>query len=56
MPRNLKPGESAPKAGKYDVKGPRGGDRGSVTMERPGHTMPPPPTPGSGQTFKKKGR
>ena len=53
MPKNpLVPGMDAPKRGTYKVVGPRGGNHGTVSMERRGDTMPP--TPVQGSKFKKK--
>ncbi len=44
----IKPGQSAPASGLYEVVGPRGGNHGEVTAVS-GHTMPPTGKPG--QTF-----
>ena len=53
MPRKqaLRPGMDAPRRGKYTVVGPRGGVRGTVTMQKSGDTMPPTEKPNS--TFRK---
>ena len=47
----LRPGMDAPRRGKYIVIGPRGGVRGTVTMRKSGHTLPPTEKPNS--TFRK---
>ena len=45
MSKNIKPGQSAPASGQYQVVGPKGGSHGEVTAVK-GHTMPPTPKPG----------
>ncbi len=37
----IKPGESAPKSGQYEVVGPRGGRTGKEVTLPKGHTAPP---------------
>jgi hypothetical protein len=43
---HLKPGERIDRSGEYKEIGPRGGDRGEVTLVR-GKTAPPGQVPGS---------
>lgn len=47
--KGLKPGQSVPKSGQYEVVGPRGGHTGHEVTSVKGETLPP--TPKSGQTF-----
>ena len=49
--QTLKPGMDAPQRGTYTEIGPRGGEKGTVTMPRKGATMPPTEKPNS--TFRK---
>lgn len=42
----LKPGQSAPRSGQYQIVGPRGGHGPERTVPR-GTTLPPTPKPGS---------
>ncbi len=49
MPKNFKPGQSAPLSGQYAVIGPRGGSTGSEITAIKG--KPLPPTSKAGQTF-----
>ena len=51
MPDNIKPGQSIPDSGQYEIVGPRGGktDEGEVTLVK---NKTAPPTPKSGQQFK----
>lgn len=42
----LKPGQSAPKSGQYQIQGPRGGKGPERTVVR-GEPMPPTPSRGS---------
>jgi hypothetical protein len=44
--RDLKPGQTAPKSGQYEIEGPRGGKGPERTVVR-GEPMPPTPKPGS---------
>ena len=43
----LKPGQTAPASGQYQIIGPRGGQGKEVTVVK-GETMPPTPSPNSG--------
>jgi len=45
----LKPGQTAPKSGQYEIIGPRGGKTGKERTIVKGETIPPPEK--SGQTF-----
>lgn len=47
----LKPGNDAPKSGRYDQVGPRGGNTGQVINIKAGKTLPP--TDKAGQGYKK---
>lgn len=56
----LKPGQTAPASGQYEVIGPRGGHGKEVTVVK-GETLPPTQSPGSGykivdRTKNKSGR
>jgi hypothetical protein len=42
----IKPGQSAPKSGQYEVVGPRGGHTGKEITLPKGHTAPPTSKPG----------
>ena len=50
MPKNLKPGQTAPRSGQWGIVGPRGGDTGQERMVPRGTTLPPTPKPG--QTYR----
>ncbi len=50
MPKTVKPGESAPISGQYEIIGPRGGRTGEERTAVKGRTMPPTPDPG--QTYR----
>ncbi len=50
MGKNLKPGQSAPRSGQYEIVGPRGGNTGQERTVVRGEPLPP--TPKSGQTFR----
>lgn len=43
---NLKPGQSAPISGQYEIVGPRGGRTGEERTSIQGRTLPPTPRPG----------
>ncbi|MCI0530472.1 MAG: YjzC family protein [candidate division Zixibacteria bacterium] len=45
----LKPGETAPASGQYEIIGPRGGETGIERTIVKGETMPP--TPNKGQSY-----
>lgn len=45
----LNPGQKAPKAGTYEVVGPRGGSTGRMVKGKRG--KPLPPTPAKGQKY-----
>lgn len=49
MPKNLKPGQTAPRSGQYEIRGPRGGHTGEERTVTRGEPMPP--TPGRGQAY-----
>ena len=49
MPKNLKPGQTAPRSGQYEIRGPRGGHTGEERTVTRGEPMPP--TPGRGQSY-----
>ena len=46
MSKALKPGQSTPTSGQYQVIGPRGGKGPEITSTK-GHPMPPTSTPNS---------
>lgn len=46
----LKPGQTAPKSGQYQIQGPRGGKGPERTVVR-GEPMPPTPSRGSTYTL-----
>lgn len=46
----LKPGQSAPRSGQYQIVGPRGGQGPERTVPQ-GTTLPPTPKPGSSYTL-----
>lgn len=48
---NIKPGQSAPKSGQYEIVGPRGGHTGKEVTLPKGHTAPPTPKPGQTYTI-----
>ncbi|MBE6067757.1 MAG: hypothetical protein E7211_08705 [Clostridium lundense] len=48
---NIKPGQSAPKSGQYEIIGPRGGHTGTEVTLPKGHTAPPTPKPGQTYTI-----
>jgi len=48
--RNLKPGQSAPASGQYEIVGPRGGGTGKERTVVRGEPLPP--TPKSGQRYR----
>jgi hypothetical protein len=48
--KNLKPGQSTPESGQYQVIGPRGGKGPEVTSTK-GNPLPPSPTPRSTYTL-----
>ena len=47
MPKEYKPGETAPRSGQYEIIGPRGGHTGKERTAVKGETLPPTPTPNS---------
>lgn len=49
MAKHLKPGESAPRSGQYEIIGPRGGRSGNERTVTRGEPMPP--TPKKGETY-----
>lgn len=48
---NVKPGQTTPKSGQYEVTGPRGGHTGHEVTLPKGHTAPPTPKPGQSFTL-----
>jgi hypothetical protein len=50
MPKRLKPGETAPRSGQYEIIGPRGGKTGDERTVTKGEPLPPPRKPG--ETYK----
>jgi len=50
MGKPLKPGQTAPKSGQYEIVGPRGGGTGKERTVTKGEPLPP--TPKSGQGYK----
>jgi len=50
MDDNLKPGQTAPRSGQWEIVGPRGGDTGQERTVPRGTTLPPTPKPG--QTYR----
>ena len=47
MKTNLKPGQTVPISGQYEVIGPRGGETGEEITGVKGKTLPPTPKVGS---------
>lgn len=47
--KGMKPGQTAPASGLYEIDGPRGGDTGKQRTVRRGEPLPPTPKPG--QTY-----
>jgi len=50
MSKSLKPGQTAPKSGQYQIIGPKGGKGPERTVTK-GEPMPPTPKKGSGYTL-----
>jgi len=50
MAKPMKPGETAPRSGQYEIVGPRGGGTGTERTVTRGEPLPP--TPEKGQRFK----
>lgn len=48
MAKNLKPGQTAPRSGQYEIVGPRGGGTGKERTVTKGEPMPPTPEPKQG--------
>ena len=48
MSKVLKPGQSTPKSGQYEVTGPKGGHTGTEVTGVQGKPLPPTPKPGQG--------
>lgn len=46
MSKNLKPGQTAPRSGQYEMVGPRGGDTGKERTVTRGEPLPPTTKPG----------
>lgn len=46
----LKPGQTAPASGQYEIQGPRGGRTGEERTVTRGEPLPPTPKPG--QTYR----
>lgn len=49
MPKNYRPGATAPASGQYEIIGPRGGHTGKERTVVRGEPLPP--TPGPKQTY-----
>ncbi len=49
MAKELKPGETAPQSGQYEIIGPRGGMTGNERTVVKGEPLPP--TPRAGETY-----
>lgn len=49
--KDLKPGQTAPRSGQYEIVGPRGGDTGEERTVTRGEPMPPTPKPGQTYTL-----
>ena len=47
MKKSLKPGQSVPQSGQYEIVGPRGGKTGEEITGVRGKTLPPTQKPGS---------
>jgi hypothetical protein len=50
MSKIYKPGERAPRSGRYEIVGPRGGKTGDECTVTRGHPLPP--TPKHGESYK----
>lgn len=50
MVKNMKPGQTAPRSGQYEITGPRGGGTGVERTVTKGEPLPP--TPAKGQGYK----
>lgn len=48
MSRTLKPGQTAPRSGQYEIVGPRGGGTGRERTVVRGEPLPPTQRPGQG--------
>ena len=48
MADKLKPGQTAPRSGQYEIVGPRGGGTGKERTVTKGEPLPPTPEPGQG--------
>ena len=48
MVKKLKPGQTAPRSGEYEINGPRGGGTGKDRTAVRGKSLPPTPSPGQG--------
>ena len=46
--RILRPGETTPRSGQYEIVGPRGGRTGEERTSTQGNPLPPTPNPGQG--------
>ncbi|MGV3616704.1 MAG: hypothetical protein ACO1SV_15360 [Fimbriimonas sp.] len=46
MSKSLKPGNSTPRSGQYEIVGPRGGRTGNEVTAVEGKPLPPTPKPG----------
>lgn len=47
MSKQLKPGQTAPRSGEYQIVGPRGGQNGPERTVVKGEPLPPTPSKGS---------
>ncbi len=51
MSKILKPGESAPRSGEYEIRGQRGGHTGQERTVVRGEPLPPTPKSGQGYSI-----
>ena len=51
MGKVLRPGEKAPRSGKYEIRGPRGASAGKELSSTRGKPLPPTPKAGHGITI-----
>jgi hypothetical protein len=56
MRRILKPGETAPASGEYEIIGPRGGETRKERTVPKGRPLPPTPGPGEGYELVRRAR
>jgi hypothetical protein len=51
MTKSLKPGQTAPHSGEYEIRGPRGGHTGQERTVVRGEPLPPTPHAGESYTL-----